>query len=244
MFRAYDKKGSVSYSLGAFPTVELIKKRPEDVIAVALRSDFRMTEEMERLLFPVADKVVRSDREVERVAKKGNTFMVGAFTKRYAAFGRETHVALVCPSDAGNLGTIMRTMLGFGIKNLAVIGDAADVYDPRTVRASMGAIFSLNISAFPSWEGYAEEHTEDKLLFMLGDRSTPLSDKIRPNGPCAYVFGNEGSGLPPELAECGRPIVIRHSKDIDSLNLPQAVAIGLYELTKPSFAEAGDEDKK
>lgn len=235
MFRAYDKEGDISYALGAFPTVELIKKRPEDITEIVLHSKFRMTDDVAEILDTVKGKVITSDRDVERVAKKGNTFMVGAFKKRYAAFGNETHVALVKPSDAGNLGTIMRTMLGFGIKNLAVIGDAADVYDPRTVRASMGAIFSLNISLFKSWEEYTAKHAENKLLFMLDDRSKPLSSEIRPTAPYALVFGNEGTGLPPELAEEGTSIIIKHSKDIDSLNLPQAVAIGLYEITKDLF---------
>lgn len=235
MFRAYDKEGDISYALGAFPTVELIKKRPEDISEIAIHSKFRMTDDVAEILSAVKDKVVTSDRDVERVAKKGNTFMVGAFKKRYAAFGRETHVALVKPSDAGNLGTIMRTMLGFGIKNLAVIGDAADVYDPRTVRASMGAIFSLNISLFGTWEEYAKAHTENKYLFMLDGRSKPLSADIRPTAPYALVFGNEATGLPPELAEAGTPVIIKHTKDIDSLNLPQAVAIGLYEITKDNF---------
>lgn len=237
MFRAYDKEGEISYSLGAFPTVELIKKRPADLVAVALHSRFRMTDEIAAILAPLGDIVRTDDRSVERVAKKGNVFMVGAFRKRYAGFGRKTHVALHRPSDAGNLGTIMRTMLGFGIKNLAVIGDAADVYDPRTVRASMGAVFSLVISLFADFDAYAAAHDEPRLLFMLDERSTPLGAVRTPAAPYALVFGNEASGLPPELADTGTPVVIRHSRDIDSLNLPQAVAIGLYELTKKNFTE-------
>lgn len=237
MFRAYDKEGDISYSLGAFPTVELVKKRPADVVAVALHSRLRMTEELESILAPVADRVKTDDRSVERVAKKGNTYVVGAFRKRFEAFSGVTHVALHRPSDAGNLGTIMRTMLGFGIKNLAVIGDAADVYDPRAVRASMGAVFSLNISLFPDWVSYVDAHKEPKLLFMLDRRSAPLTSVTPPEEPYAFVFGNEGSGLPEELAEEGQPIIIKHTKDIDSLNLPQAVAIGLYELTKKNFTE-------
>lgn len=236
MFRAYDKEGGISYALGAFPTVELLKKRPEDVLAVALHPSLRLTDELKEALAPFADRTTASARDVERVAKKGNTFMVGAFRKRFSDFGAETHVALVRPSDAGNLGTIMRTVLGFGIKNLAVVGNAADVYDPKTVRASMGAIFSLNVAKYASWEAYAAAHGESKYLFMLDSRSRTLTG-LQPQRPFAAVFGNEASGLPPELAEAGTPVVIRHTRDIDSLNLPQAVAIGLYEMTKADFAE-------
>ena len=70
---------------------------------------------------------------------------------------------------------------------------------------------------------------------MLDERSVPLTSVRPPEEPYALVFVNEASGLPPELAERGTPVVIRHSRDIDSLNLPQAVAIGLYEMTKDKF---------
>lgn len=233
MFRSYDKNGEISYSLGAFPTVELVKKRPADLLGIALHSKFRMTKEVEEILGSMTDKIITSDRAVERVAKKGNTFMVGAFKKRYSSFNGR-HVCLVNPSDAGNLGTIMRTMLGFGISNLAVVGESVDVYSPAVVRASMGAIFSLNISLFADWQEYASAHTEPKYLFMLDKRSHALSS-VQAEELSAYVFGNEGSGLPSELAQAGLPVIIPHSKDIDSLNLPQAVAIGLYELTKGKF---------
>ena len=69
---------------------------------------------------------------------------------------------------------------------------------------------------------------------MLDERSVTLSSVTVPE-PHALVFGNEGSGLPLELAYEGTPVIIRHSRDIDSLNLPQAVAIGLYETTKHIF---------
>ena len=236
MFSAYDKAGDVSYSIGAFPTVELIKRRPEDVIGIALRSDLRMTDELAELLAPVREVTEVNDRAVSRVAKKGNAFIVGAFRKRYSAFPAGRHVALVHPSDEGNLGTIMRTMLGFGMTGLAVVGEgSADAYNPKTVRASMGAIFALDICLYPDWESYARDRHEKKLLFMLDERSKTLGSV--PAEGCALVFGNEGEGLPPELADEGTPVVIRHSREIDSLNLPQAVAIGLYETTKHIFAE-------
>mgnify|MGYP001623247802 CR=1 FL=1 len=200
MLRSYDKSGDISYSLGAFPTVELIRHRPSDIESVVLRSDLRMTDELEEILAPVRDKTVTDDKSVSRVAKKGNVYMVGVFRKRYTPFGLCDHVALVRPSDEGNLG----------------------------------AIFSLDVCEYPDWATYAAEHGENKMLFMLDKRSITLGSAHVPH-PRALVFGNEGSGLPPELAEEGTPVIVRHSRDIDSLNLPQAVAIGLYETTKHIF---------
>lgn len=238
MFRAYDKDGDISYSIGAFPTVELIKKRREDLIAVALSSKLKMTDELAEILAGVSDKTTVDDKAIARVAKKGNVFMVGAFRKRFAAFGEGEHVALVRPSDDGNLGTIMRTMLGFGLRNLAVIDKcSADVYDPKTVRASMGAVFSMNISLYGSWEEYAAAHKEPKYLFMLRTCSRPITSVEKPEGAFALVFGNEATGLPDKYAAFGTPVIIKHTDMIDSLNLPQAVAIGAYEFTKKNFTE-------
>ena len=234
MFRAYDKNVDISYSLGAFPTVELIKKCPQDIIKIALHSKLKVSSELESILSKVADKVVVDDKSVERIAKKGNIYVVGAFHKRLNNFGQQKHICLVKPSDAGNLGTIMRTMLGFGVKNLAIVGDAVDCFDPKVIRASMGSIFSINIERYADWQDYEQKHSEQKYLFMLGSNVT-LTDIELDNKPFAMVFGNEATGLDHALASKGQAVVIKHSSDIDSLNLPQAVGIALYELTKNEF---------
>ena len=48
----------------------------------------------------------------------------------------------------GNLGTIMRTMVGFGMEDLAIIRPGVDAYDPKVIRASMGSIFHLRFAYF------------------------------------------------------------------------------------------------
>ena len=54
----------------------------------------------------------------------------------------------------GNMGTIIRTCVGFGIKNLAVIEPAVDIFNPKVVRASMGAVFHVNICRYDSFDTY------------------------------------------------------------------------------------------
>ena len=58
----------------------------------------------------------------------------------------------------GNLGTIIRSSLGFGIKNIALIGNNIDYLDPKVIRASMGAIFKMNIVRFETLEDYLKNH--------------------------------------------------------------------------------------
>ena len=234
MFGAYNKEDEFSYSLGSFPTVELIKNRPEDIISIALSSKLTPSDELALFLNKVKDKTVIDDKSIDRISKKGNVFVAAKFRKRYEKFSGASHVVLVKPSDAGNLGTIMRTMLGFGLRNLVIVGaDAVDEYNPKTVRASMGAVFSLSIEKYDTFEEYEEAHSENKYLFMLGG-DTPLS-KVIPSEKYALIFGNEATGLPKNYNEKGTTVLIKHSDAIDSLNLPQAVGIALYEFTKSRF---------
>lgn len=232
MFRNYHKEDVYSYSLGAFPTLELVKNRPDDVVAVLLHSKFLMTEDVRTALgtLPGNVSVMTDDKSIERITNKGNVFMIGVFNKREFPFSGGDQIVLYEPSDAGNLGTIIRTAVGFGVKDIAVIGDGVDVFDPKTVRASMGAIFRTGINRIPTFEEYARKNPMPKYLFMLGAKNA-LSDIKPTKGPCAYIFGNEASGLPETLAAYGTPVVIKHSGEIDSLALPQAVAIGLYHFT-------------
>ena len=144
------------------------------------------------------------------------------------------HVVLHHPMDEGNLGTIQRTLLGLGILDVAVIRPAADPFDPHVVRATMGAVFSLRVKQYDSFEAYRAEHPAHALYPFMLDGSRLLDDVCRDfRTPCALVFGNEGSGLPPEFAGMGQAVRIPHSDRIDSLNLSVAVAIGAYAFTRP-----------
>ena len=80
---------------------------------------------------------------------------MGLFRKYETDFdGAKSHLVLVNPSNMGNLGTIIRTSIGFGINNLAIIRPAVDIYDPKCIRSSMGAFFELNFKYFDSFNDY------------------------------------------------------------------------------------------
>ena len=134
------------------------------------------------------------------------------------------------PGDMGNLGTIMRTMLGFGLADLALVSPAADVFDPRAVRSSMGALFALRCEYFGSFEEYTARYSRNLYPFIT-DAEAKLGD-IAFQEPFSLVFGNESSGLPSEFRRIGTGVSIANTRHIDSLNLPVAVAIGLYEATR------------
>ena len=139
------------------------------------------------------------------------------------------HVALHHPMDEGNLGTIQRTLLGLGIRDLAIIRPCADPFDPRVVRATMGAIFSMRVKLYPDFEAYRAEFPAHALYPFMLDGSCLLEEAVQSvKRPYTLVLGNEGSGLPPAFAALGQAVRIPHSDAIDSLNLAIATAIGAY----------------
>ena len=105
-----------------------------------------------------------------------------------------------------------------------------DVFDPHTVRSSMGSIFSLNIHMYADFDAYRAEYPEHTLFPFMLDASVPLSDVMEHElpSPFALIFGNEGSGLPHEFASMGQAVRIESNEKIDSLNLSIAAAIGMY----------------
>ena len=134
---------------------------------------------------------------------------------------------MVNPSDMGNLGNAMRSLLAFGYHDLALITPCADKFNPKVVRASMGALFKIRIEEFSSFDEYISKYPREFYPFVL-DTSKPLHE-VTFQKPCSLVFGNEATGLPPEIHNHNN-VRIEQSDEVDSLNLTTSIAIGLYEL--------------
>ena len=136
--------------------------------------------------------------------------------------------------DPGNVGTILRTALGFGVEDVALIRPCVDVFDPRVVRASMGSMFQLRIHTYDSCAAYQQDHPAHMLHPFMLDGSRSLPDVLAQDVPARWtlVFGNEGSGLPASFANVGQPVRIPSNEKIDSLNLSIAAAIGIYGFTQ------------
>lgn len=233
----YNKDRDYSFSFGTFPTFELIKQKPENVVCILLHSKLKQTEDIHKLITlceQLKIEIRHDDKTINKIADKENCFVVGVFKKFAGKQVDDKHIVLVNTSDMGNMGTIMRTMLGFDMKNLIIIRPCVDVFNPKVVRASMGAIFSLNIVEFDSVEEYLKSNNNKKYFFMLNGKKE-LGKFKNTYEKFDLVFGNEASGLPEFLINHDESVVIRHSKNIDSLNLPISVAMSIYEFNKQNF---------
>lgn len=130
--------------------------------------------------------------------------------------------------DPSNLGTILRTCLAFEIKDVVLSLNTVDLYNPKVLRASEGAIFSLNILR------------EDLISFISKNKDYKvLSTSLKANDLKALkinkkmiVIGNEGKGVSEEILEISDDYLKIPIKNIDSLNVAIATSIILYENSK------------
>lgn len=232
MIKQYKKNCDYSYTLGFYPTLELIKRR-SDLLRCVYVSTQALDSEGFKLIEKLVDKskIIISDNAIEKLSDKGNDFVAGVFNKEEQQLDRnKNHVVLINPSDMGNLGNIMRSMLAFDYNDLAIIVPAADMYNPKTVRASMGAMFGIRIEKFNSFDEYLEKYKRPYVPFML-QAKRGLKEISSFDVPFALVFGNEATGLPINFLN-DEAVKIEQSNEVDSLNLHTAVAIALYVAKK------------
>lgn len=233
---AYHRSLSYSYAPGVFPAMEAMTKAPHLVRRLLLSSkglESKGTEKLTALANQHHIRIETADKALSRISGKDNCFAAAVFEKSPSALLPHDHVVLHHISDAGNLGTILRTALGLGFLDIAIIRPATDVYDPKVIRSSMGAIFSLRVREYEDFNSYRQAFPGHQLYPFMLDGSVLLEDAAKDiKRPCALVMGNEGSGLPPEFAQMGQAVRIPHANDIDSLNLAIATAIGMYTFKK------------
>ncbi len=231
--KPYKKDADYSYTLGAFPTYELIKTKPEYVRKVLVDTSFTDQDNLKRLCEEKAIPLEFNNKLIAKISDKENCYVAGIFDKYTCKLSADRpHIVLVNPSNMGNLGTILRTAVGFGIYDVAIILPGADIYNPKTVRSSMGALFRLNFCHYENFENYHSEFSKHEIFtFMLNGENT-LTLKDCPKAELySLVFGNEATGLDDSYLKVGTSIFIPQSPDVDSLNLTIAVGIGAYTFT-------------
>lgn len=232
--KKYQKEFSYSYSFGVFPTLELLTHRPKHVLKIVAHSKGDGSSGLTKLRDLCKTQQIpfeTNDRAVERLTHKGNIYVFGVFAKYDAPLSETAdHLLLVEPSDNGNLGTIARSLLAFGRRDLALISPAVDIFNPHVIRASMGATFALNVAYFGSLDSYRRRFAHALYPFMLG-ASHELAE-VAFRSPYTLVFGPEGAGLPQDYAGVGASVIIPQSPLVESLNLAVAVSVALYETRR------------
>lgn len=136
-------------------------------------------------------------------------------------------------SEPGNLGTIIRTAEAAGITSIYTTAGSADIYNPKTVRSTMGSIFRMNIIQGTSYEEIAE--LKDKGYYIASTalyNSEELKNLKRPE-KFMIVIGNEAHGVSEELLKLSdRRVRLPMRGRVESLNAAVAAGIVMYNLIR------------
>lgn len=199
-----------------------------------LQSELYVTDAYAHWHSPFATHIV-SDRQLAQITDtktpQGIVAVVPiAAVQKPAASGRAIYLHEV--QDPGNLGTILRTLAWFGGFRCLLSPGSVDPFNPKVVRASMGAIFHLPLELDVELASLSARFQRIAALDMQGE---PLPSKTFGNFDC-YLFGNEARGVPREqLTQLqAQPFTIAGSGAIESLNLASVVNICVYEVSARS----------
>lgn len=137
-------------------------------------------------------------------------------------------------SDPGNLGTMLRTADAAGIGGLVLLKGCADIYSPKTVRASMGSIFHLPVIDSLEEEDFIENAKKAgySVLVTCLDGADNLY-KADLGGRIAFVMGNEANGVSSGLLTAAdKKVYIPMEGRAESLNVAMAAGIVMFEALR------------
>ena len=183
--------------------------------------------------------LVAGDQDLEQISSlKNSQGILGVLEKpekerSFTSSGAEIIVLCDGVQDPGNMGSIIRTAIAFGVDTILVTGENADIYSPKVVRASSGAVLDAFL-----YKCTLEEIDELRDIgFKIFASSTPQKksksiEKLRlPSCGMIFAFGSEGKGLSKGiLSRADEIFYIPIDKKVESLNVLSAVSATLFAL--------------
>lgn len=137
-------------------------------------------------------------------------------------------------SDPGNTGTILRNCDWFGIEDVILSNDCADVYNPKAIRSSMGSLFHLNIIDDADTAQTLSDLKSKGYQILCSDLIGEDVNQFNRSEKSVVIFSNEAAGpSAPVLDISDKKISIPKIGRAESLNVASASAVILAQLTKP-----------
>lgn len=133
--------------------------------------------------------------------------------------------------DAGNVGTILRTAAASGVMDVVLGPGCAGAWTPRVLRAAQGAHFSLRLRETGDLASVVAGFPGLSVATVVKDGKSLYELELR--GPVAWIFGNEGAGVSPELEAAAKACAtIPMAAATESLNVAAAAAVCLFEAVR------------
>lgn len=133
--------------------------------------------------------------------------------------------------DPGNLGTIVRTGEGAGVSAVIMSKNTVDIFNPKTIRATMGSIYRVPFLYVDSMEETIQSlHKTGVKTYAAHLKGETYYDSFSFAKGCAFLIGNEGNGLKKETADIASSYLkIPMEGQVESLNAAIATSLLMYE---------------
>ena len=192
IFNKYSKDASYSYVFGAFGTIELLKNKANECLAVLVDPSFTNNEAY-KIILDICKKnnikVIVDLKTINKIKDKGNIFVIGVFNKYTSTLDNNNHLVVYKNNDVGSIGTIIRSMRGFNFSNLVLIDCDIDLYHEHLIRSTMGAFFQCNIKQYNNIESYLNEY-KDKTFVNISSSGENLSS-LKVTNNLSIIFSKE-----------------------------------------------------
>jgi len=149
--------------------------------------------------------------------------------------GQKKTLAIVLAGlqDPGNLGTILRSAEAFGASGIVSLPGTVSAWNPKAVRASAGSVFRVPVVAASAEECFEQFRKARVKIFATVSRGAKAADHVALSAPVALIIGNEGNGVPEDLAaRADGPMTIPCPGPVESLNAAVAASVLLYEASR------------
>lgn len=146
---------------------------------------------------------------------------------------RGSYLACERIQDPSNLGTILRTAEALGIEGVILSADCCDVYSPKVVRGSMGAVFRMPVHTAEDFTAYIKELSSSGVAtYASTPRDAEDITRVSFDGG-VMLIGNEGSGLSEDaINACTKKVMIPMRGRAESLNAAAAASLLMWEMLR------------
>jgi len=149
-------------------------------------------------------------------------------------------LVLAALQDPGNVGTILRSAEAFGAAGIISLPGTVNEWNPKAVRASAGSIFRVPVLSATLDETLVNLRESSMRIFTTTVHGAEPADMIDLTGPVAIIIGNEGNGVPHDVAvHANSRITIPCPGPVESLNAAVAASVLLYEACRQRQCSAG-----
>jgi TrmH family RNA methyltransferase len=142
-------------------------------------------------------------------------------------------VVLAGLQDPGNLGTILRSAEAFGATGILSLPGTVSEWNSKAVRASAGSVFRMPLLSLGAGDCFARLRKAGVKIWTTAVHGAEAADRIDWTGAVALVIGNEGNGVPQELAaQTDGAVTIPCPGPVESLNAAAAASVLFYEASR------------